>query len=258
MESRESMDQKYIRPSLLALIAASIVPVRGGAAALVDVILEPSTQSVCVGDVVTIELRLVSDGAPQPFQAVDAIIAWDPGVLLLVGFDDSNAGANWFLSGFLPDPDMINDDLTDGEALYTALAPIGGTLFAPPAPGSFLVTEFSFTVTTATAGTAISLTPSSGAFGQTRVLLEGAPVTGAIRGPADVIASTPSCPADFNCDSNVDALDFLRLIAQWGSPCTGPCDADITGPDPFVPDGNVDALDYLVVISQWGNPGNCP
>jgi hypothetical protein len=59
-------------------------------------------------------------------------------------------------------------------------------------------------------------------------------------------------------DGNVDALDFLRLIAQWGSPCTlPPCDADITGPN-LVPDGNVDALDYLMLIAQWGSPGNCP
>ena len=28
----------------------------------------------------------------------------------------------------------------------------------------------------------------------------------------------------------VDALDFLALIAGWGSPCAGSCAADITGP----------------------------
>jgi hypothetical protein len=59
-------------------------------------------------------------------------------------------------------------------------------------------------------------------------------------------------------DGNVDSLDFLLLIAQWGSPCVGTCDADITGATPFVPDGNVDALDYLALIGQWGTPGNCP
>jgi glucose/arabinose dehydrogenase len=58
-------------------------------------------------------------------------------------------------------------------------------------------------------------------------------------------------------DGNVDSLDFLRLIAQWGSPCTGTCDADITGPGD-VPDGNVDSLDYLLLIAQWGSPASCP
>jgi hypothetical protein len=59
-------------------------------------------------------------------------------------------------------------------------------------------------------------------------------------------------------DGNVDSLDFLRLIADWGSPCTTSCLSDITGPTPEVPDGNVDSLDYLLVIAQWGRPSNCP
>lgn len=69
------------------------------------------------------------------------------------------------------------------------------------------------------------------------------------------------CPGDLTGpngvpDGVVDALDFLELIAQWGSPCGPPCTADITGPGNF-PDGNVDALDYLLLISQWGSPANC-
>jgi hypothetical protein len=71
-----------------------------------------------------------------------------------------------------------------------------------------------------------------------------------------------ACPGDITGpngvpDGAVDALDFLELIAQWGSPCGPPCTADITGPG-NVPDGKVDALDYLLMISQWGNPANCP
>jgi subtilisin-like proprotein convertase family protein len=76
------------------------------------------------------------------------------------------------------------------------------------------------------------------------------------------IEPTPVCPADITGsggvpDGNVDALDFLMLIGQWGSPCVGSCEADITGSTPLVPDGNVDSLDYLLVIGQWGSPG-CP
>jgi hypothetical protein len=71
------------------------------------------------------------------------------------------------------------------------------------------------------------------------------------------------CAADITgpggtSDGNVDALDILVLIAQWGTPCVGSCEADITGPTPLDPDGSVDALDYLLLISQWGSPGNCP
>jgi len=59
-------------------------------------------------------------------------------------------------------------------------------------------------------------------------------------------------------DGNVDALDFLVLLAQWGTPCTGSCSADITGPVPLTPDGNIDALDFLLLIAQWGSPAACP
>jgi hypothetical protein len=58
-------------------------------------------------------------------------------------------------------------------------------------------------------------------------------------------------------DGNVDALDFLLLIAQWGSPCNGSCEADMTGPV-GEPDGNVDTFDYLLLIAQWGSPAFCP
>jgi hypothetical protein len=58
-------------------------------------------------------------------------------------------------------------------------------------------------------------------------------------------------------DGNVDATDFLLLIGQWGSPCTGSCEADFTGPT-GVPDGDVDSCDYLALIAQWRSPAYCP
>jgi hypothetical protein len=83
----------------------------------------------------------------------------------------------------------------------------------------------------------------------------------AVYGPME---GTPdNCAADIDGpegtpDGNVDAIDFLTLIAQWGSPCVGSCEADITGATPLTPDGNVDSLDYLLLVAQWGSPGNCP
>jgi hypothetical protein len=82
---------------------------------------------------------------------------------------------------------------------------------------------------------------------------------GALEAPA---AGASCCPTDVTgpegaADGNVDALDFLLLISQWGSPCVGPCEADVTGAVPLVADGNVDSLDFLLLISQWGSPGNC-
>lgn len=69
-------------------------------------------------------------------------------------------------------------------------------------------------------------------------------------GPARVAdVAGPEGPGRW--DGVVDALDMLRVIAEWGDPCAEPCAADITGPDD-VPDGRVDALDFLMVIADWG------
>jgi hypothetical protein len=87
--------------------------------------------------------------------------------------------------------------------------------------------------------------------------------SGAATQVAASIVVPSACPADITGpdgtgDGNVDALDVLLLISEWGSSCAAGCAADITGPAALVPDGVVDSLDLLVLISQWGSPGNCP
>jgi hypothetical protein len=81
-------------------------------------------------------------------------------------------------------------------------------------------------------------------------------------GKQDSITVPLVCPADVAGpagipDGNVDAQDMLALIAQWGTPCSAPCTADISGTIHGVPDGSVDSIDFLLLISQWGNPGDC-
>ena len=100
---------------------------------------------------------------------------------------------------------------------------------------------------------------------QLRITTDGSVIIGHGFDGAWIITIEPGpCAADITgptpgvSDGNVDALDFLLMIAQWGTPCVGSCEADITGPTPDVPDGNVDSLDFLKLIAQWGTPGNCP
>jgi hypothetical protein len=61
-------------------------------------------------------------------------------------------------------------------------------------------------------------------------------------------ANSVCCPADFDDSAVVDALDFLTLIAAWGT-CNGACLPDMNE------DGVVDALDFLALIAAWGT---CP
>ena len=56
-------------------------------------------------------------------------------------------------------------------------------------------------------------------------------------------ASVP-CPADLNGDGVVNAVDFLLLLAAWGTP-----GGDTNG------DGTTDAVDFLFLLSHWGPCG---
>jgi hypothetical protein len=122
----------------------------------------------------------------ETISALDAILDWDPGFLSLQGV--SNPGGQWLSSAFLPDPDGINADLTDGEALYTALA-AGSPPSHPFVPPDLVVTTIEFIALAETAGTIVQLTPSAGDFGHTRVFGAGTQndITGDISGTATVV-----------------------------------------------------------------------
>ncbi len=58
-----------------------------------------------------------------------------------------------------------------------------------------------------------------------------------------------ACPGDADGNGVVDTVDFLGLLAAWG---TSDPDFDIA---PAGGDGNVDILDFLELLGHWGN---CP
>ncbi|MCP3916419.1 MAG: hypothetical protein GY711_12750 [bacterium] len=137
-------------------------------AQLVDLTLSVP-ECVVVGDIVTIDLNASSDGPPErDIAAIDAILSWDPALLELLGNDDFGAGYAWYFSGFLPDPDGINDTFVDGDGLYTALAQTAQAAQVPLAPG-LRVTSFRFRARTSFASTSVSFVPVRGTFGATRV-----------------------------------------------------------------------------------------
>lgn len=205
----------------------------------------PGDQQVCVGAIVEIDLVLVSDGPhAQQFDSLDAILNWDPAAMTLLGFSNADADIDWFLSGFLSDIDGINDDTSDGDAIFTALAPPGSSPIAPPAPGDLTVTTLRFLVIAESALTEISMPPSIGKFGLSRVLLVGANITGNFAEPAAVSAAE-SCAADCAepCNGTVDVNDLLAVLATWGD-FGNPCDVDGSGV--------VDVNDLLAVLAAWG------
>lgn len=174
----------------------------------------------------TLLVDLIAQADPQePFTVLDAIIVYDPAYLTLTDCDDSNSGyaGGWGISGFRPNPDGLNDDISDGDAIYTASARIGVPAVAVPDPG-LVVTTLVFVIAegppppqTPADGTTIAFLPTYGSYSQTIVKNIFTPVTGDISDLAIVhVLCSPNdddedliCDEMDNCpqDSNPDQAD---------------------------------------------------
>jgi hypothetical protein len=89
----------------------------------------PEFQAPSVGEVISIDIVVRASGDPVVLTGLDAIIGWDPSLLELVGFDDTNAGYDWMLQGFFWHICGVNDGVdeppegvpdNDGNAMFTA------------------------------------------------------------------------------------------------------------------------------------------
>lgn len=158
----------------------------------VEVRLTPAVQTVPKGCIAEVD-AVLSSSAPQLVAAVEVLISWDPSRLQLIQALPSNEG--WLVAAFLGDPDGINDDVTDGQALFTALANPALGLTLPP---DRTVATFQFKALDS--GT-VALLPSLGAFAETRVIgaLPGLELPVSLSAPAVVIAQ------------NVPSLEVVRL-----------------------------------------------
>ena len=56
-----------------------------------------------------------------------------------------------------------------------------------------------------------------------------------------------NCPGDYDSDGNVNVIDLLGAIGDWG-----PCDSGSPCPSDFNFDGIVNVTDILVIIASWG------
>jgi hypothetical protein len=215
-----------------------LVTVLGGIAAsasagVVDVKQAPIAQSVPVGSPVSVQIVVsTASVGGQPWDSLDAIVTWDPTLLTLVGSSQVGAGAPFFLTGFLPDPDGINASLADGNALFTALGLPGAQINAPQQPGQLVVTTLQFIALAPTAGTPVDFLPTLGIFGKTRVLLGGFNVTGDTTSVATVTI-VGVCPpsghdcfttgsagcSDITCCDAVCAVDPFCCNNSWDSLC---------------------------------------
>ena len=226
-------NSRILRPVLAVLVWLFVpifiaVPAKGAVDLLFEpeLFYDPTGETLRIGEILEVDLiARSSHGAEHSIIGIDAILNWDPGALELLAVDRSHEGHEWLQSGFLPDPDNINEPVVDpaggvpnndGDAIYTAIS-------QPDSPAVvretvLVVTTLRFLIvgrgdTTIIAGcppgpvavlpdgcgtgcgTETGLMPSLGMFGQTRVLSPDTPsdITGDISGKAAVVINPP-CP----------------------------------------------------------------
>ncbi len=183
------------------------------------------------GDTILVDLIAQADPA-QNFTGLNAIIEYDPTYWELVGFDDQYTGytPGWFSSGFLNNSDGLNDDLADGDAIYTAVALIGTPAQAVPSPG-LVVTTFEFMVITGPPapqtpcdGTDLAFLATFGASSETEVVNVIADVTGDISDTTTifVLCSPNDADGDLICDE-------LDNCPSDENPCQEDTDSDEVG-----------------------------
>jgi|GEM_PF-3559758 len=226
--------------SIFCSLAASFMLLGNAASAgVVDMAQSPLAQSVPIGVTVNVKI-VVNSPTPggQAWDSLDAVIAWDPTRLKLLGSTQVGAGAFFFLTGFFPDPDGVNVSLIDGNAIFTALGPPGSQIIAPPAPAQLVVTTLQFLALAPTPATPVDFLPTIGVFGQTRVLLGGFNVTGdttsiafveiVVACPPSVhscfAVGTPGCN-DVNCCDAVCQVDPFCCTNAWDLTCVSQASA---------------------------------
>lgn len=187
-----------MQPSLwrCAASSAAAIVLSASAHGAVNLELRPVSSTVLVGNTVSVGLYAVSDSASnQTVAAIDAILFWNPSLLLFTGNNQVGAVPLLASTFFSPDGHGLNESTlpTDGDAMYSAFAQFNNPFNATPA--GTLVTTFTFTALAQTPGTPISLPASAGSpAGFTTVFGGGGPninVTGSIGGTTITVIPAP-------------------------------------------------------------------
>ena len=213
MVSRSSWNIRRRFASSL-LLAGALPALAGGP--LVDLEFDPAI--VPVAPLYEFEIDLVASTTGPGSVAIatiDAILTWDPFFVDLLSVVP--APGVWFAAGFLPDPDGVNADLHDGNALFVALAPPG---LLPSVPPDLVCATFRFRAVGPLGTSIVQLLPQTGTFARTRVLGQGIQndVTGSIAGASTSVIVAPLMPGDMNCDGFVTVGDIAGFVLALTNP----------------------------------------
>lgn len=234
--------------ALCTLVSAAAAPGE------VDLSWAPQPRTIAAG--VTFEINLIATadmpgGQDQAVSAMDVIVSWNPAALELIGIVDVDPPI-WWVSGFLPDPELdgLNNTFADGNALYTALANPGPANAPHATPDGLTVVTFRFVSLAETDPTQIVIEPSLGDFSVTRVFGTDFPnqnVTGDLSNALVTIVPPSECDGD----GGYDLREFQRFQACFTgtlepseTPAYPPAPALCCSTFDYDDDGDVDRMDY--------------
>jgi hypothetical protein len=168
------------------------------ATTLVNLSLEPITNTVNVGDSFSLELWMRSDPTGQSNDGADVMLMWDPSYVRLDGLVE-DGDYDWMMAFF-------NDAIDDGDAFFTLFAELGG---ASPQTDLHAV-SLTFTALAPTASSTSILIPEEIEFNGnpwfTVVAWEGEDITGELSGADITIVPEPATV----CLLGLGALSLLR------------------------------------------------
>lgn len=210
--------RKNRRPRLVPTVCAFALVACAFARAEVNLELVPSVQSSRTGEIVLVEMRAKAQELDQLVAGIDAIIMWDAEHLSFEGFIDpcmappcAPGTYNWLQANFPNDSqlDGLNVDLTDGDALYQALAQLGRDNAALVTAEGLHVMSLVFRAT-APGQAQVRFEPTFGTVTRTRVLsgdFTGEEVTGTLGPPA--VVNIAACAAP-----DVSAIGTRYLLVE--------------------------------------------
>lgn len=203
------MNMASVRSATFGWLAVISVSLVSTASADVDLALVVDEPFVPAGETFAVRIEATaSPGTSEEIFAISVVLAWDPAAVTLVEADDSNNSTTWLVSGFLNDPDGVNDSLDDGDAIFTALAPPGDPALITDEP--FVVTTLIFEAAPVTGMTTIGILSQIGDFGQTEVLRAGN--VDVLGETMDALVAIVACgTGDADGDTDVDLRDISAL-----------------------------------------------
>jgi len=249
------MNYLYLLPLLICSIAFGQLNPN----AKLDLVFDGPENTLQVGNVVSLQLKVQPQTEPQRFLAADIAFTWNPSHVRLIGIDlTNNAFGVWDQWTGFPEGNNTGSNVCcdlfgtnevippqDGTGLVFVYGQLG-YYFLISSPE--LLATLNFEVVGQFQSTQVATVPALQApNGLQQTVVYGSNSVLRVTGnhyPATLLGSVRV--GDFNNDNVTDSLDMAIMLSSWGQVSFGnnPCDLNNNGV--------VDAPDLAILFNNWG------